>query len=56
MDKYELLKISYNEEIKMLLGYVSVTDFCRLCNIHRSYYYKIIKTMSRYEIYRKYCG
>jgi len=56
MDKYEALEILYNEEIKMLLDYMSVSSFCKLCNIHRSYYYKIIDSMSRYEIYKKYCG
>lgn len=52
MDK----EIYYIEEIKMLLEHISVKEFCNLCSISRVYYYKIIKTMSRYQIYKKYCG
>ena len=46
----------YIEEIKMILDLLPVSKFCNLCNIHRTYYYKLIKTMNRYEIYKKYCG
>lgn len=44
------------EEIKMLLDLLPVKTFCELCNIHRSYYYKIKNTTSRYQIYKKFCG
>ena len=33
---------------------MNVSDFCRLCGISRVYYYKIIKKMTKYEIYKKY--
>lgn len=54
MDKYEALKIAHSYEIKMILNYMNVSDFCRLCGISRVYYYKIIKKMTKYEIYKKY--
>lgn len=46
----------YIEEIKMILDLLPVSKFCGLCSISRVYYYKLIKTMNRYEIYKKYCG
>lgn len=54
MDKYEVVETAHVYEIKMLLSYMSVSDFCKLCGISRVYYYKIIKNKTRYEIYKKY--
>lgn len=56
MDREELLKIYHAEEIKMLLDRLSVKSFCHLCSISTVYYYRIIKTTTRYELYKKYCG
>lgn len=56
MDREKLIEVYFTEEIKMLLDLLPVSKFCWLCNISTRWYYTISKKMSRYEIYKKYCG
>lgn len=44
-----------NVDLKTIIDLLPISTFCMLCGIHRSYYYKLLKNNTKYDIFNKYC-